>query len=184
MWTDWFIDFHSVTDVRFWRLGLVKCILKDANAKRRLCSDRKYSLRITATFVYRSKHCVLFSHFFCHFPTTSAICPRIHPVSCYYEKCQARLTTGDIAGANELTPRADRENSRTHSTLDTDTRNYFVQWYALITPFDLRWLSRQLVARMFHMVIFIKYCGWNSILLFVPMNNPQGTFEHVCLSMN
>ena len=70
---------------------------------------------------------LFFFFFLIHFPATSAICSPIHPISCNCGKCQARLTARDVADTNVLTPRSNCENSRTDSTLDTDTRNYFVQ---------------------------------------------------------
>lgn len=68
-----------------------------------------------------------FSFFLIHFSATSAIFPPIHPISRNCGKCQARITARDVADANVLTPRSNCENSRIDSTLDTDTRNYFVQ---------------------------------------------------------
>lgn len=67
------------------------------------------------------------SFFLIHFSATSAIFPPIHPISRNCGKCQARITARDVADANVLTPRSNCENSRIDSTLDTDTRNYFVQ---------------------------------------------------------
>lgn len=87
---------------------------------------------LAARFFFSIFHFFLpfFPLFLIHFPATSAIFPAIHPISCNCGKCQARLTARDVADANVLTPRSNCENSRTDSTLDTDTRNYFVQWYA------------------------------------------------------